>query len=63
MNEVSGTAGLDLLLSSVPSRMSDSALKKQVAPLLKIQYDFLLVFTKYSEVLFWELFSASSFMD
>ena len=53
MNEASRPAGIELL----PNGMSDSALKKQVAPLLKIQYDFLVVFTKYSEDLFWESFS------
>lgn len=57
MNEASRPAGLELLLSGVPYGMSDRALKRRIEPLLKIQYEFLVVLTKYSEDLFWESFS------
>ena len=57
MTETSRPTGLELILRGVPYGMSENALKKTVAPLLEIKYDFLVVFKKYSEELFWESLS------
>lgn len=46
--------GLELIMNGVPYGMSDTALKKRLVPFLKIDYDFLVILTKYAEDLFWE---------